>query len=180
MKSSTAPDIHSPTDRLTALRDRASATRPRQVRVEVLLGALLVVGGVGFAVLSGRDEPRVAPVPPVVASSETSSSDGAPSDNPSTVGTRLLADEAILAVALEAGQFPPDLTVGDEVLVTVTSEFDVDAPARTLESTPVVLGVEVPGESSLRWVVTLRAERSVPEVVAGARSVHLAIVERAR
>lgn len=170
---STGHPPDAPVDRLAGLRaPRAEGTVAKKapVRIELLLGMVLVAGGVLVALAMGRDES--APTTEEQAVVEAVAEEvGLPVED-----TGLLADETEVALALEAGQFPPDLAAGDRVMVTVVPDFDTGGEVRSLESTPVVTGIARPDDMTGRWVITLRANRAVPKVVAGSKSVILSVV----
>jgi hypothetical protein len=162
-----------PNDRLASLRaPRAdvAATRKSPVRVELLVGMVLIAGGVLVALSLGRDGDVPAAVERVAVESITEGTASAPLEG------GLLADETLVAVALDTGQFPPGLVAGDRVMVTVVPDFDTGGAIRSLESIPVVVAVSRPDDITGRIVVTLRTNRAVPKVVAGSKTVLLSVV----
>lgn len=161
------------TDRLAGLRAPRAETgssKKSPVRIELLVGMVLVAGGVLVALSMGRDDSPTATVEQTIVEA-VADEVGVPVED-----TGLLADETEVALALDAGQFPPDLSPGDRVMVTVVPDFDTGGEVRSLESTPVVVAVTRPDDMTGRWVVTLRANRAVPKVVAGSKSVILSVV----
>lgn len=174
----TRPPVHridSVGDRLAGLRaplTESTTAKKSPVRIELILGVVLVAGGVLVALSLGRHGD--APAPQGVVEQAIVDAATAPVEEIPHGG--LLADETVVAVALEAGQFPPDLAPGDMVMVTVVPDFDTGGEVRSLESMPTVVAVSAPDDIGSRWVVTLRANRAVPKVLAGAKSVVLSVV----
>lgn len=155
------------TERLGLLRS-APAAPTRRIRPEVLVGGSLVVAAlVMFLILKPRraDLPAVMPgVDAVVESTEA------------LVEPVLGKDEALVAVALEAGDFPPGLVPGDEVMVTVRPDLDTGTDPRTIGRPSKIVAIEPPGTGDMRWIVVLRADRKLPEALVDARRVLLSIV----
>jgi len=153
-------------DRLGALR-AAPPPEQRKVRIEILVGVLLLaVGIVMVLTLRGsRAEQLVTPPAQVQAESPDASGEQI-----------LLADEALVALALEAGEFPPNLAPGDTVMVTFRSDDDIAVETRSLESEPTVVSVQGPADGGLHWIVVVRAKKSLPKAVISARDVSLSIV----
>lgn len=155
-------------DRLGALRSTPPA-EPRRIRIEVLIGVLLVAAGiVAVLVLRGGGE-----VPVVEPGMQTPVESTMPSSAGSTV---LLEDDALVALALEAGEFPPDLSPGDSVMVTVLPDGDLGAEPRSLESEPTVVSVDRPTDGDTRWIIVVRAKKSLPRALISSRDVVLSIV----
>ncbi len=170
--ATSAPDpVHDRLAGLRAPRPDSTAVKKSPVRVELLVGMVLVAGGVLVALAMGRGESVPAAEEAVVASLTAPAGEVTSGSESS-----LLADETEVALALELGQFPPDLEPGDTVLVTVVPDFDTGGEVRSLESTPTVVNVSAPDDMTGRWVVTLRANKAVPKVLAGAKSVLLSVV----
>ena len=155
-------------DRLGALRS-TPPVEPRRIRVEILVGVLLVAAGVVLVlVLRGGGE---APVGEPGAQAPVMST--LPASAESSV---LLEDDALVALALEAGEFPPGLSPGDSVMVTVLPDGDLDAEPRSLESEPIVVSVDRPSDGDTRWIVVVRAKRGLPRALISSRDVVLSIV----
>lgn len=169
--TSTPDPAHDRLAGLRAPRPDAGAAKKSPVRIELLVGMVLVAGGVLVALSMGRGDSVPTAEEAVVAALTAPTADVVTSEN-----SQLLADETDVALALEIGQFPPDLEPGDRVLVTVVPDFDSGGSVRSLESTPTVVAVSSPDDMTGRWVVTLRANRAVPKVLAGSKSVLLSIV----
>lgn len=164
------------TDRLAALRSPVSAetdsTRrsPSRVRMDVLVGVLLILLGVALALyLRGGSgtvtvtETTIVADPPALPASQS-----------------LMAGEVLVAVALEDGAFPPDLRTGDVVRVIVSPNSDGEGAVRSLSERVVVYDV-VSSDSGLgNHVITLRAPENVAVDLASSGPVHLAVVEVAR
>lgn len=139
------------------------------MRVELLVGVVLVAAGVLFALSMGRNDAAPVVQQAVMDALTTPVLETSPDGS-------LLADETVVALALEAGQFPPDLKPGDVVMVTVVPDFDTGGQVRSLESTPTVVAISAPDDMTGRRVVTLRATKAVPKVLAGSKTVLLSVV----
>lgn len=181
----------SPQHRLASTRaqsgDRASSAKSQRrlpeglrgrLRLDLILGIGLVLAGVVF-VMSSRGSGQGAPS--VDATEVSGSASGEiPADadgvSPSADVPLLLADEALVAVALDPGSFPPAMKTGDLVQVVVTPTFDGGGEVRILESRPVVHRVDAPGDMESKWIVTLRAPAAVAKAVAASGPVHLSIL----
>lgn len=89
----------------------------------------------------------------------------------------LTPSQALVAVALEDGQYPPAVTVGHSVIVTVRIQRP-DGRVETLSLKPSasVSAVALPSEFQPKAVVTLRVPSQFAMEMAAADSVHLAIV----
>lgn len=153
-------------DRLGALRAAPPAGQ-RKVRIEVLVGALLLSVGIVMVLTLRGNKPEQVAVSASAAQSEVQTT---------AVGPVLLADEALVPLALEAGEFPPDLAPGDTVMVTLRSDDDVAADIRSLENAPTVVSVEAPANGDLRWIVVVRGIKSLPKAIISARDISLSIV----
>jgi len=154
-------------DRLGALRTSAAEPR-RTLRTEVVIGGVLVVAALlGFVFLQGDATPEVTGSTPnaPVGTIEVESPNAA-----------LLDEEALVSIALDAGDFPPNLARGDSVIVTIRPDLDTDGDPRTLGGLPTVVSVAAPVDGGSTWIVVLRAPKTLPEVLIGARDVSLAIV----
>jgi cytoskeletal protein RodZ len=164
------PGPASANDRLQALRQNSSslssAVTPRKIRIELLLGAvgvLLVI--VLLFVVVGSPTPEMN----TIASVPTEQSE---SEN------QIEAGDALIAISLEEGAFPPDVSVGDQVRIIVTSNTDGADSARGLTADTVVYSVNEASAVGGRYVVTVSGTESVAEEVAASGPVHLAIVKR--
>lgn len=148
------------------------------MRLDLILGIGLVLAGVVF-VMSSRGSGQSAPS--VDATEVSGSASGEMPSDADGVSTSdgvplLLADEALVAVALDPGSFPPAMKTGDLVQVVVTPTFDGGGEVRILESRPVVHRVDAPGDMESKWIVTLRAPAAVAKAVAASGPVHLSIL----
>jgi cytoskeletal protein RodZ len=164
------PGQASASDRLQALRQNSSSltgtTTPRKIRIDLLLGAVgvLLVIVLLFMVL-GSPSPEMT----TIASIPTEQSE---SDN------QIKAGDALIAISLEEGAFPPDVSVGDQVRIIVTSNTDGTDRARGLIADTVVHSISEISAVGGRYVVTVSGTESVAEEVAASGPVHLAIVKR--
>jgi cytoskeletal protein RodZ len=157
-------------DRLQALRQNSSSltgvTTPRKIRIDLLLGVIgiLLVAVLLFAVLGSP-----APEMTTIASIPTEQSE---SDN------QIKDGDALIAISLEEGDFPPDVSVGDQVRIIVTSNTDGTDRARGLVAETVVHSISETSAVGGRYVVTVSGTESVAEEVAASGPVHLAILKR--
>ena len=168
--NSGAPGI---AERLSVLRapqpgaapNRASA--PKRMRLEVLIGVVVVLAGVTMALfLSGGNSSPVDTGEPATSSPEVD-----------IQNSRLMAGEAFIAIAVEPGNFPPSLVVGDTVRVVVTPSNDGSGSVRNLKETTVVQSVTPPAEMGTQFVVTVRAPESLATAIAASGPLHLSIVK---
>ena len=168
--NSGAPGI---AERLSVLRapqpgtasNRASA--PKRMRLEVLIGVVVVLAGVTMALfLSGENSSPVGTGEPATSSPEVD-----------IQNSRLMAGEAFIAIAVEPGNFPPSLVVGDTVRVVVTPSNDGSGSVRNLKETTVVQSVTPPAEMGTQFVVTVRAPESLATAIAASGPLHLSIVK---
>ena len=168
--NSGAPGI---AERLSVLRapqpgtapNRASA--PKRMRLEVLIGVVVVLAGVTMALfLSGGNSSPVGTGEPATSSPEVD-----------VQNSRLMAGEAFIAIAVEPGNFPPSLVVGDTVRVVVTPSNDGSGSVRNLKETTVVQSVTPPAEIGTQFVVTVRAPESLATAIAASGPLHLSIVK---
>ena len=159
-------------DRLHALRQNSlsqlNSISPRKIRVELLLG----VGGffVFIAVLFlllGNKSSGVAPSTSVAAEAEQ------------VVG-QLQNGEALTAIALEEGSFPPEVEKGDKVRIVVTPNADGSGTTHALDESTIVESLSGTSEVGGRYVMTVRGPESVALAVAASGAVHVAIVREAR
>lgn len=154
-------------ERLGLLRS-APAVPVRRIRPELFVGGVLVAGAlVAFLIVrpDRTDPSTVALGSDVVVESAESPADPA-----------LGEDEALVAVALEAGDFPPGLVPGDHVMVTVRPDLDADTDPRSIGRSSKVAAIEPPVAGDVRWIVVLRADRKLPEELVGSRRVSLSII----
>lgn len=165
-----------PADRLAMLRgagvsrQQTSGDANRRMRIELWIGIVLVLGGVAFAV-STRGGTATTPAPP--AASAVASDAVAPTSEDS----QLLDGEAVVSFAVEYGNFPPSLGVGDLVRIIVTPSNDGTGDVRPLGERTVVVSVDQPADMSTTKVVSVRGPESIATAVAASGPVHVAIVK---
>ena len=82
-----------------------------------------------------------------------------------------------IAMAVEPGNFPPSLAIGDTVRVVVTPSNDGSGSVRNLKETTVVESVMPPAEMGTQFVVTVRAPESLATAIAASGPLHLSIVK---
>lgn len=172
--SSTRPQSGAQTLRTAGGRGSLRRLQTR-LRLDLLLGIGLVIAGVVF-VMSSRGTPSTVQSTDLQAQvnspgDEAPVADASPADAP-----LLLSDEALVAVSLEPGTFPPAMVAGDVVQVVVTPTFDGGGEVRILESKPVVHRIDPPGELESKWIVTLRAPAVVARAIAASGPVHLSVL----
>ena len=167
--NSGAPGI---AERLSVLRAPQPGTAPNRVlapkrmRLEVLIGVVVVLAGITMALfLGGGNSSPVDPGEPVTSSPEAE-----------VQNSRLMAGEAFIAIAVEPGNFPPSLVIGDTVRVVVTPSNDGSGSVRNLKETTVVESVMPPAEMGTQFVVTVRAPESLATAIAASGPLHLSIV----
>lgn len=159
-------------DRLNALRQNSlsqlSTTSPRKIRIELLLGvgAFFVLIAVLFLLFGGKSS-EVAPSTSVVA------------DAQQVVG-QLQNGEALTAIALEEGSFPPEVEKGDQVRIVVTPNADGTGTTHALDETTIVESLTGTTEVGGRYVMTVRGPESVALAIAASGGVHIAIVREAQ
>ena len=143
------------------------ASTPKRMRLEVLIGVVVVLAGITMAIfLSGGNSSPVGPGESVTISPEVE-----------IQNSRLMAGEAFIAIAVEAGNFPPSLVAGDTVRVVVTPSNDGNGSVRNLKETTVVQSVMPPADMGTQFVVTVRAPESLATAIAASGPLHLSIVK---
>ena len=141
---------------------------PKRMRLEVLIGVVVVLAGITMALfLSGSSSSPAIGGEPATSSPKV--------DVPNS---RLMAGEAFIAIAVEPGNFPPSLVVGDTVRVVVTPSNDGSGSVRNLKEITVVQSVMPPADMGTQFVVTVRAPESVATAIAASGPLHLSIVRR--
>lgn len=154
-------------ERLGLLRS-APAAPSRRIRPELFVGGVLVTAAlVAYLVVRPDRSGIPAATPGADVAIESAESPTEPA---------LGEDEALVAVALEAGDFPPGLVPGDDVMVTVRPDLDTDTDPRSIGRSSKVVAIEPPVAGDVRWIVVLRADRKLPEELVGSRRVSLSIV----
>jgi len=90
----------------------------------------------------------------------------------------LVAGEALTSVAMEPGSFPPDLEVGDTVVVALVPDIVVAEakPPRLFEGSVVVWSIQQPEGLFGTAIVTLRSTPELAVEIAGSGSVQIAVV----
>lgn len=91
---------------------------------------------------------------------------------------QLAPGEALASVALEPGQFPPDLAAGDVVVVALVPNIVVAEarPPRLFESPVTVWSIDQPEGLFGTAIVTVRTTPELAVEIAGSGGVHLAVV----
>ena len=139
---------------------------PKRMRLEALIGVVVVIAGITMALfLSGGSSS------PVIGGESATSSPKVDAQN-----SRLMAGEALIAIAVEPGNFPPSLFVGDTVRVVVTPSNDGSGSVRSLKEITVVQSVTPPADMGTQFVVTLRAPESIATAIAASGPLHLSII----
>ncbi len=139
---------------------------PKRMRLEVLIGVVVVIAGITMALFLGGGSSS-----PVIGGESATSSPKVDAQN-----SRLMAGEALIAIAVEPGNFPPSLFVGDTVRVVVTPSNDGSGSVRSLKEITVVQSVTPPADMGTQFVVTLRAPESIATAIAASGPLHLSII----
>ena len=160
-------------ERLSVLRTPQPGTAPlktntsKRMRLEVLIGVFVVLAGITMALfLSGGGSSPAIGGEPATSSPKIDAQD-----------SRLMAGEAFIAIAVDPGNFPPSLLVGDTVRVVVTPSNDGSGSVRSLKELTVVQSVTPPAEMGTQFVVTVRAPESLATAIAASGPLHLSIVK---
>jgi len=160
-------------ERLSVLRTPQPGTAPpltntpKRMRLEVLIGVVVVLAGITMALfLSGGSSSPAIGGEPATSSPKVDAQD-----------SRLMAGEALIAIAVDPGNFPPSLLVGDTVRVVVTPSNDGTGSVRSLKETTVVESVTPPVDMGTQFVVTVRAPESLATAIAASGPLHLSIVK---
>jgi len=160
-------------ERLSVLRTPQPGTAPpltntpKRMRLEVLIGVVVVLAGITMALfLSGGSSSPAIGGEPATSSPKVDAQD-----------SRLMAGEALIAIAVDPGNFPPSLLVGDTVRVVVTPSNDGSGSVRSLKEMTVVQSVTPPAEMGTQFVVTVRAPESLATAIAASGPLHLSIVK---
>jgi hypothetical protein len=161
-------------ERLSVLRTPQPGTAPlktntpKRMRLEVLIGVVIVLAGITMALFlsgGGSSSPAIGGEP-ATSSPKVDAQD-----------SRLMAGEAFIAIAVDPGNFPPSLLVGDTVRVVVTPSNDGSGSVRSLKELTVVQSVTPPAEMGTQFVVTVRAPESLATAIAASGAIHLSIVK---
>ena len=158
-------------ERLNAFRQPSDASsddrRLSLPRNEVLMGSAIVLVGV-LLILFVVFRPNKNQV---VTGEQISQSQIAVSSIP-----QLLADEALIALSVEAGHFPPQLEIGDVVRIAVTPGIDGASETRVLPEEAVVSDISTTQDAFTGAVITVRAPQNVLANVASSGAIHVAKV----
>jgi hypothetical protein len=160
-------------ERLSVLRTPQPGTAPlntnapKRMRLEVLIGVVVVLAGITMALfLSGGGSAPATGGEPATSSPKVDAQN-----------SQLMAGEALIAMAIEPGNFPPSLMAGDTVRVVVTPSNDGNGSVHSLRETTVVQSVIPPAEMGTQFVVTVRAPESLATPIAASGPLHLSIVK---
>lgn len=164
-----------PQERLASLRSQKDEQiRPRRtqrtVRIEVLVGIVVIVFGVVLALnaLIGRRG--------VIQQLQDPTS-----SQPVQIATEddgLLDGEGLMAIAVDEGDFPPALRPGDVVRVVLTPGSDGQGGVREVNQPLTVKSVDATSEVSGKTVVTVLGPADTAIGIASSGPIHLTIVER--
>jgi hypothetical protein len=157
-------------DRLQGLRQNSQSlmglSTPRKIRIDLLLGAVGILMVIAFLfVLLGAQSPEMTTAP-TIPTEQSGSSD------------LMKEGDALIAVSLEEGAFPPDIAAGDQVRIIVTSNMDGTDTARAVAAETIVQSIRETSAVGGRFVITVSGTESVAEEVAASGPVHLAIIKR--
>jgi hypothetical protein len=160
-------------ERLSALRTAQSSPitggqrQPKRIRTELLIGFIVILAGVTMAIFLRGGKGSVIVNETVQTKQTTITTDE----------SRLMAGEALVAVAIDVGNFPPSLAPGDTVRVVVTPSNDGSGTVHSLKEITVVQSVSAPSDMNNQFVVTMRSEESLATAIAGSGPVHLSIIK---
>lgn len=158
-------------DRLSAFRQSSNDGSEKQGaswrKNDLLMGVVVIVVGIAVVALVLL---RPAKEQAVVGEQVTE-----PVVTPSS-NTQLLADEALIALSVEIGHYPPQLVVGDAVRIAVTPGIDGSSDTRVLPEDAVVAEISSAGDVQANTVITVRAPRSVLASIASSGPIHVAKV----
>lgn len=102
-----------------------------------------------------------------------------PTESSEVVGrteSQLLAGEALIALAVQPGHFPPHLMIGDTVKIAVTPGLDGNGETRLLPEEMLVSDISGSSDSQIESVITVRAPQSLLVNVAASGEIHVAKV----
>lgn len=164
------PGPSSGNDRLQALRQnsqaRAGLSTSRRIRIDLLLGVIGVLLVIAFLFVAiGSPSPEMTTTTSLVAQQEEN-------------GGLMKIGDALIAISVEEGAFPPDVSVGDQVRIIVTSNTDGTDIARGLDAETIVQSIRETSAVGGRFVVTVSGIESVAEEVAASGPVHLAVIRK--
>jgi len=160
-------------ERLSVLRTAESASttsvpkQPKRMRTELLIGFIVILVGITMVIyLRGGKGSVIVNQQPSTQQTIIAADD-----------SRLMAGEALVAVAIDIGNFPPSLAPGDTVRVVVTPSNNGSGTVQSLKETTVVESVTAPSELNNQYVVTMRSAETLATAIAGSGPVHLSIVK---
>jgi hypothetical protein len=140
-------------------------------RRQLVFGVFLVLSGLAFALAYAWHTSTTKVV--------TTQSEAIAPTEARDLTKSIQSGHVISSMALELGAYPPDLAVGDTVMVVVTPIADSNAPTHALNGNAVVKDVSHPIDGSNKVVVSVDISSSVAVELASADSVHLSIIGRA-
>ncbi len=159
-------------DRLNALRQNSQAqsatVTPRKIRIELLLGvaAFVVLLAVLFVLLGSRNPQSTTAT--TVSRSQTPTPGG------------LQSGQALIALALEEGSFPPHVEAGDQVRIIVSPNNDGTGTTHRLEEETIVHAMSGPSDLGGRYVMTVVGPESVAVAISASGPIHVAVIHEAQ
>ena len=164
------PSPSSGNDRLQALRQSSQSlmgmATPRRIRIDLLLGVMGILLVIAFLFVSlGSSSREITTQTSIVAQQGEN-------------GGLIKVGDALIAISLDEGSFPPDVSVGDQVRIIVTSNTDGTEVARGLDAETIVQSIQETSTVGGRFVVTVSGVESVAEEVAASGPVHLAVIRK--
>lgn len=161
----------SASDRLNAFRQpmepSSSSSRMLARKNEVLMGASVILVALMLVVFV------------LLRPAKTQSVVENPTESSEVVGrteSQLLAGEALIALAVQPGHFPPHLMIGDTVKIAVTPGLDGNGETRLLPEEMLVSDISGSSDSQIESVITVRAPQSLLVNVAASGEIHVAKV----
>lgn len=161
----------SASDRLNAFRQpmepSSSSSRMLSRKNEVLMGASVILVALLLVVFV------------LLRPTKTQSVVENPTQSSEVVGrtdSQLLAGEALIALAVQPGNFPPHLMIGDTVKIAVTPGLDGNGDTRLLPEEMLVSDISGSSDSQIESVITVRAPQSLLVNVAASGEIHVAKV----
>lgn len=158
-------------DRLNAFRQpmepSSSSSRMLSRKNEVLMGASVILVALLLVVFV------------LLRPTKTQSVVENPTQSSEVVGrtdSQLLAGEALIALAVQPGHFPPHLMIGDTVKIAVTPGLDGNGDTRLLPEEMLVSDISGSSDSQIESVITVRAPQSLLVNVAASGEIHVAKV----
>ena len=162
-------------DRLHAFRqpqEAPSGNRRMSIRKnEVLMGAVVILVGIlliSFVVFRPNKTQTVIGAPEI------------PSQLSEISEPQLLAGDALIALAVQPGHYPPQLVVGDAVRIAVTPGVDGNSETRLLPDEAVVTSISTSNDIQTESVITVIAPQTVLASIAASGELHVAKVNGAQ